>query len=136
MQCSRHPYQVLLSRITDNMFLCLHPMACEFAETDATGRSVSTSGQPPVPPPPHIGAQYTSPSPASVPLGQASSPYMRATPPQGPPRCTAPPPGLYARTPLPPSYAPPPRVSQGFYASPPSKTQGHRPRRLLRARLP
>ena len=115
-------------------------------------RSISTSGQPAVQPPPHPGAaQYTSPSLGSVPLGQAPGPYVRATPPPGPPRggppgpyarATPPPgvagptglpqhPGPYAlspgQAPLPPQqqpgpYAPPPsHAPQGPYAPPPSQ---------------
>ena len=117
------------------------PMAQARAPPQA--RSVSTSGQPPVQPPPHAGgAQYTSPSLGSVPLGQAPGPYVRATPPPGPPRGTVPPASQYARaTPPPPGaggatdvlqhpgpYAPPPSQASlppqqqpGQYALPPSQ---------------
>ncbi|KAF8130393.1 hypothetical protein EV363DRAFT_1432273, partial [Boletus edulis] len=88
------------------------------------GRSASASGQPPLPPPPHPGgSQYTSPLLGSVPLGQASGAYTRATPPPGPPRGTAPPPGPYARATPPPGVAGPTGTSQhpGPYAPPPSQ---------------
>ena len=86
-------------------------------------RSISTSGQPSVQPPPHAGGvQYASPSLGSVPLGQAPGPYMRATPPPGPPR-GVPPPGPYARATPPPGATGTPGVPQhpGPYAPPPSQ---------------
>lgn len=118
----------------------------------STARSVSSSAQPLVQPPPlPAGSQYTSPSLGSVQLGQPGS-YMRATPPPGPPRGMAPPPGPYARAtpppgtggpvgvpqhpgpyappsqaPLPPQqpYAPSPQASQGPYGPPSSQVQVH-----------
>ena len=86
-------------------------------------RSISTSGQPSAQPPPHAGgAQYTSPLLGSVPLGQAPGPYMRGTPPPGPPR-GVPPPGPYARATPPPGAAGHAGVPQhpGPYAPPPSQ---------------
>ncbi|KAF8550015.1 hypothetical protein OG21DRAFT_1488102 [Imleria badia] len=124
------------------------------ARAPPQARSMSTTGQPPVQPPPRAGgSQYTSPLMGSVPLGQTPGPYMRATPPPGPPRGGVPPPGPYARAtpppgatgvpqhpgpyapppgqaPLPPQqqpgqYAPPPsQAPQGPYAPPPSQAQG------------
>ncbi|KAF9235609.1 hypothetical protein BU15DRAFT_89522 [Melanogaster broomeanus] len=72
-----------------------------------------------VPPPPHAGAgPYVSPSMGPVPLGQAAGPYMRATPPPGPPRGMAPPPGPYARATPPPGQAGPPGARQPSHPAP------------------
>lgn len=87
-------------------------------------RSISTSGQPPVQPPPHAsGAQYTSPSLGPVPLGEPPGPYMRATPPPGPSRGIVQRPGPYARATPPPGPPVPAGVSQhpGPYGPPPSQ---------------
>ncbi|KAH0834704.1 hypothetical protein J3R83DRAFT_10235 [Lanmaoa asiatica] len=87
-------------------------------------KSTFTSGQPPVRPPPHAGgAHYTSPLLGSVPLGQGPGPYMRATPPPGPPRGIVPPPGPYVRATPPPGAAGPSGVPQhpGPYTPPPAQ---------------
>ncbi|KAF9226221.1 hypothetical protein BS17DRAFT_776900 [Gyrodon lividus] len=66
-----------------------------------------------VPPPLHVGAgPYASPSMGPVPLGQTTGPYIRATPPPGPPHGMAPPPGPYARATPPPGQVGPPGAPQ------------------------
>ncbi|KIJ63089.1 hypothetical protein HYDPIDRAFT_182419 [Hydnomerulius pinastri MD-312] len=85
---------------------------------------MSSPGQ--APPPPHAGAgPYASPSMGSVPLGQPAGPYVRATPPPGPPRGPmAPPPGPYARATPPPGQGGPsgaPQQHPGPYGPPPGQ---------------
>ena len=94
------------------------------ARAPPQARSMSTTGQAPVQPPPRAGgSQYTSPSLGSVPLGHTPGPpYMRATPPPGPPRGGVPP-GPYARATPPPGATGPAGVPQhpGPYTPPPGQ---------------